>query len=209
MIGIIFILCTSLGLRFYLGVFVVDNTVVQNHNLTENWKCKVDFCVYLCVCVSYRFSLLLPQLCSAARMGFSRPVSLEGSNSSHNAVQMSLSRSLFLPWPLNPARTNTHYHNTGKSCDIATGYSCEALKTWSALSLFLSLSPVILFILVPPSVLVAKTHRRSSFVIWRSLPPTLSLSLFFFLPFFPSWPAYSFNYHEVMSLSLLFPLSHV
>lgn len=30
------------------------------------------------------------------------------------------------------------------------------------------------------------THRRSGFVIWRSLPPTLSLSLCFFLSFFPS-----------------------
>ncbi len=170
----------------------------------------VCVCVGVCVCVSYRFSLLLTQLCAAARIGFSRTVSLEGSNSSHNAVQMSLSLSLSLPWPLDPARTNTHYGNTGKSCDIATGYSREALKTWKrSLSLSLSLSLLSFCSFWSPLCLDGKIHRRSGFVIWRSLPPTLSLSLCFFLSFFPSWTAYSFNYHEVMSLSLLCPLSHV
>lgn len=61
----------------------------------------------MCVYVPYRFSLLLPQLCAAARMGFSRPVSLEGSNSSHNAVQMSLSLSLFAL----TTEPNSHKHS--------------------------------------------------------------------------------------------------
>lgn len=152
------------------------------------------------ICVSHRFPL--PQLCTPAWLGLSRPILQELSQCSTD-VSLSLSPSLSLPWPLNQTRTNTHYRNTGKSWDLATGYSCEALKTWK-----LSLSCHSVH--SGPSLCLGgkNTHRRSGFVMITAAL-SLFLSLCLFLTFFPSWPAYSFNYHEVISLSLPLSFTHV